>query len=136
MKWDSIYDKLKAYKEKHGHCKVPKSYVQDKELANWASKQREQYMLYQDVETRKSRKCKLTSEKVAKLDAIGFQWNVDDGNNTNNKKTTSNRRAAPPTDAPAITATFDFSSGGGCGPIPPFGGGTYPSTTTATSSIV
>jgi hypothetical protein len=92
LKWNKMYDKLKAFHGQTGHCRVvpPNKQQQhnhhhhhhpqdhDPELVRWVRKQREQYSLYQDPTQRKSRKCKLLPEKIQKLEALGFEWNENE----------------------------------------------------------
>jgi Helicase associated domain len=35
--WDSMFDRLKAFKEANGHCIVPKRYPADIKLGTWVS---------------------------------------------------------------------------------------------------
>lgn len=41
--WDMMFNRLKQYKEKHGHCLVPKRYKEDPKLGTWVDTQRVQY---------------------------------------------------------------------------------------------
>jgi hypothetical protein len=63
--WNEKYEKLKAYQEKHGHCRIvvhgPK--VQDRQLAIWVVTQR-----------KCQKKDTLLPDRKAKLDEIGFVW--------------------------------------------------------------
>jgi hypothetical protein len=53
---------LRHYKERVGDCRVPKKYEEDGfRLGTWVSKQR-------------SRKSELSSERVRRLDELGFEW--------------------------------------------------------------
>lgn len=66
--WEKKYNMLKAFKEKHGHCDVPKSSADDMEmitLGRWVSKQREA-----------RRHGKILPERFAKLESIGFKWSL------------------------------------------------------------
>lgn len=63
----------------HGHCNVPSTYPKNQPLAYWVFKQRGQYRLYQkpeyDLNGQKKQTCHMTTDRIAKLDAIGFEWN-------------------------------------------------------------
>jgi superfamily II DNA or RNA helicase len=65
--WDEMYGRLKAYKDREGHCSVPARYKTPDgyNLGNWVSVQR----LSQD---------KLTSERKIRLDKLSFDWNPFD----------------------------------------------------------
>ena len=66
--WDERYGRLCSYKEKNGHCNVSFHDWPNLSLAEWVSSQRS------------SRKRGLLSrERIARLDAIGFQWEVKYG---------------------------------------------------------
>ncbi|KAL7572037.1 hypothetical protein ACA910_001690 [Epithemia clementina (nom. ined.)] len=41
--WDAMFERLAAFKEKHGHCLVPKRYQEDPKLGTWVDTQRVQY---------------------------------------------------------------------------------------------
>ncbi|GFH58467.1 hypothetical protein CTEN210_14943 [Chaetoceros tenuissimus] len=68
--WYDSFDVLKRYKEKHGHCKVPKSY-EPHQLGSWVQHQRSQYknML-------KGLPTPLTKERIKLLESIGFVWSM------------------------------------------------------------
>jgi hypothetical protein len=65
--WEGRFEDLCQYKEKHGHCVVPQQYPV---LGQWVKRQRQEYTLMQDGTP--SSKIKLTEERLAKLNAIGF----------------------------------------------------------------
>ncbi|MDB4071343.1 Helicase associated domain protein [Amylibacter sp.] len=59
-RWEEGFSKLKQYKEREGHCNVPKGFKEDGHtLGNWIVVQRK-------------RRDKLTSERLDKLNALGF----------------------------------------------------------------
>jgi superfamily II DNA or RNA helicase len=58
--WDKMYAELMAYKEAHGCCNVPRS---SSSLGTWCSTQR-----------MRRKEGYITSEQIARLDAIGFCW--------------------------------------------------------------
>ncbi|KAL7541416.1 hypothetical protein ACHAWF_006928 [Thalassiosira exigua] len=64
ISWDDRYEALKRFKEKHGHCKVPRNHP---DFGNWPAYQKAQYKLFKD-----GKKSKITKEKVHKLIQIGF----------------------------------------------------------------
>jgi hypothetical protein len=74
-----MLDKLKAYKNEHGHCQVPiQAHSQDPELGSlraWVKRQR--VALKGDKNTRSSH---LRQRKV-QLDEIGFVWCADNWDN-------------------------------------------------------
>ena len=89
-KWDSMFDKLIAYKEKHEHCNVRWYIEQEKvkgtkpkriktKLAQWVQEQRRRYR----VKT-------IDDTKIEKLESIGFQWKLRNYNP--NHKLSQNRK--------------------------------------------
>jgi superfamily II DNA or RNA helicase len=56
--WEAFFGLLEEYKEANGHCNVPQSAGS---LGTWVEKQR-------------GRKSQLSDERIARLDAIGFEW--------------------------------------------------------------
>jgi len=69
--WDVRLAELKVYKSEHGHCRVPRGYKPNKQFASWVKTQRQSYA-----------KGKLSSERVAKLKALGFEWTSLHGSST------------------------------------------------------
>lgn len=62
--WDKKYEELKAFKQKHGHCRAtPKA---NKSLATWLCTQRRM--------RRKLKKSELVSSRISKLEALGVEW--------------------------------------------------------------
>lgn len=61
-KWIEKFDRLKKFKEQHGHCIVPTLYEPDRELGCWAKEQRVAYSLD-----------KLRPSREALLKEIGFE---------------------------------------------------------------
>jgi hypothetical protein len=68
LEWDQLFEQLKDYKEKNGHCspkkKVPK-------IGNWVSSQRRLW-----VRNQKGEATTLTEERISKLQSIGFEFSV------------------------------------------------------------
>ena len=69
--WLRRYDELIAFKQQHGHCKVPQSYSQSKTLGVWVMTQRHQYKLKFN-----NKSSLMATERQAALEKIGFKWGV------------------------------------------------------------
>jgi hypothetical protein len=67
--WNSMFERLLSYKEKNGDCNVPQKYEEDTGLGLWVMNQR--------ISRRKGR---LSEDRIAKLDSIGFTWDPHDDN--------------------------------------------------------
>eukprot|EP00978_Attheya_sp_CCMP212_P014196 scaffold36096_cov59-Attheya_sp.AAC.4 len=63
--WDSYFDDLKQYKEKHGNCLVSSR----TELGKWATNQMREYK-YRIQKRRSS----MTNKRIEELEALGFDW--------------------------------------------------------------
>ena len=61
--WEAMRARLAAFQAAHGHCRVPTEHTADPKLGSWISNQRK-------------RKKKMTVERVAKLEAVGFEWDA------------------------------------------------------------
>ncbi|MEJ3719164.1 Helicase associated domain protein [Paenibacillus polymyxa] len=69
--WNNNYRLLCKYKNKYGHVNVPVRYELDGiKLGVWVSEQR-----------RSHKKNKIMQDRIDKLNAIGFQWEIGVGNN-------------------------------------------------------
>jgi hypothetical protein len=75
--WDEWYDKLKAFKEKHGHCNVPQLYKDEDgaTVGNFVSKQRKNYARFCCGEKTGI----INPDKIQKLEALGFVWKLRHG---------------------------------------------------------
>jgi Helicase associated domain len=76
-RWRKRYEELVEYKNIHGHCNVPQS----TDLGKWVKMQREnkhETDLKREGKTPQRKKPKpcLSEDRIAKLEAIGFQWRV------------------------------------------------------------
>jgi hypothetical protein len=58
--WETRFAELKAYQEKHGHCRFP---VENSVLGKWVSHQRDDYKTN-----------KLSAERIRRLEEISFEW--------------------------------------------------------------
>jgi len=66
-KWEEMFQHLKRYKMKHGHCVVPRRYEEDVKLGRW-------------VQYQKERKMRMSDDRKQRLDSIGFVWAVREKN--------------------------------------------------------
>lgn len=64
-RWEKMFVELKQFHAEHGHCRVPAGWTKNPLLANWVAVQR-------------ARKIddKLSVERQAALDALGFMWRL------------------------------------------------------------
>jgi hypothetical protein len=60
--WQNMFECLKTYKQKHGHCNVPRNYAEKTGLGSWVSSQR----MYRQ---------NMSPERQQRLESIGFDWN-------------------------------------------------------------
>ncbi|GFH43842.1 hypothetical protein CTEN210_00315 [Chaetoceros tenuissimus] len=73
MTFEERLEILAQFKERHGHCNVPATYKEDNFLASWCFKLR--YSKKTKVPPTSSEfKLQLTTERIALLDQMGFQW--------------------------------------------------------------
>lgn len=68
--WQKNYEKLKEYKNDHGHVLVPRQ-CEIPGLGDWVTSQRQQYQEYT-----KGRPTPLTKQRKELLDEIGFQFRI------------------------------------------------------------
>lgn len=70
--WLQRVVELHEYQQRWGNCLVPKRYEENPQLANWCSKQRQQYKKYVASDSQSS----LTPDRVETLNRLGFVWNA------------------------------------------------------------
>lgn len=70
-KWMEKFTKLLKYREKHGDCNVPVRFAEDPSLGHWVFNQRR---LFREVKP--DGRSKLPTNRINKLEEIGFQWEV------------------------------------------------------------
>ena len=63
--WERMFQILLTYKKEHGHCSVPAVYKSFRSFGNWVVNQRSFY-----------KKGKLCTDRISKLEALGFEWKV------------------------------------------------------------
>jgi len=94
--WRKMFQKLKAYKQEHGDCFVPKKYKEDQALANWVQDQRRQWKLlhkhrrqfnnsYNDAHVPLPPTA-LTDERIELLEKEDFDWSPNLHTSYNNRK--------------------------------------------------
>lgn len=74
------YEELKQFQQKHGHCRVPHGYVENRQLSWWVMNQRAQYQL-----SKQGQKSWLSADRVNLLSTVGFDWKPIIANPTNSK---------------------------------------------------
>jgi len=62
-RWELNFSKLKEFQNQYGHCRVPKSYKDDLQLAHWVNVQRSFYA-----------KKRLPLERIKRLESLNFEW--------------------------------------------------------------
>ena len=64
---------MQEFKRKHGHCRVPKSFVAsgNVKLGAWVNKQRTQYRRLKE-----GKNSQITQERIDLLESIGIEWSV------------------------------------------------------------
>ena len=67
VEWEAQFQALVGFKEKHGHCNVPSTYLENPPLGRWVIRQRS---------ARVAGKLWLFTERVARLEALEFQWDA------------------------------------------------------------
>jgi len=77
-RWMLRYEELRQFQQKHGNCRVPHGYAENRKLSWWVMNQRAQYQLL-----RQGQKSWLSEDRVALLGALGFDWNPIVGNSSN-----------------------------------------------------
>jgi hypothetical protein len=70
--WEAQLARLAAYKVAHGDCSVPCRWAEDPQLGQWVSRQRKCKKKLDRGEPGRG----MTAERVAKLEALGFAWEL------------------------------------------------------------
>eukprot|EP00980_Cylindrotheca_fusiformis_P029472 scaffold23479_cov143-Cylindrotheca_fusiformis.AAC.22 len=69
QKWNQHYNELVAFKEEHGHCRVPQKCEQKGTLSQWVKRQRYHRKHKPDI---------ISEDRIRKLDEIGFVWDAQE----------------------------------------------------------
>jgi len=70
VKWQQMFEKLKLFKARKGHCMVPVKFPEDQQLGTWINTQRKAYKTYRTGQ----KKTQMTDERFHALESIGFVW--------------------------------------------------------------
>lgn len=62
-RWERHYLQLLAFRDRHGHCRVPKGYREDAAFGQWVANERG-----------RQRRGQLSAERIARLEACGIEW--------------------------------------------------------------
>ena len=92
------------YKEHYGHCRVPKGYSKDAELANWVRNQR-----LEEANKRKGKKTRMTDERFEALDELGIIWSSFHPSRSKKKKKRATQEG--PTEAPVADENAAANNG-------------------------
>jgi predicted secreted Zn-dependent protease len=71
--WEVQLARLAAYKAAHGDCKVPRRWAEDPRLGSWVCTQRQLKRKLDRGEPSEG----MTAERTARLEALGFAWNLN-----------------------------------------------------------
>jgi hypothetical protein len=87
--WEQRIQELKEYKEKHGDCKIPKAFPQNKKLGKWMDHQKSFYSLKKNGQP-----SPLTDDRMKELETIGFSLELlEDSEHVTNSGHTSTLEA-------------------------------------------
>jgi Helicase associated domain len=91
--WDAMFECMRAFKVKHGHCLVPKRYKDDPKLGTWVDTQRTAHkklmkrretlqgdpeILDANADPSKGQIHRFTDERIRRLESLGFVWSIRD----------------------------------------------------------
>mmetsp|Transcript_33143 Transcript_33143/g.97763 ORF Transcript_33143/g.97763 Transcript_33143/m.97763 type:complete len:713 (-) Transcript_33143:38-2176(-) len=73
LKWSERFEQLKAFKQKHTHCIVPRNYDEEnmEGLGKWIAQQRHAYRLLKD-----GKPTTMTAERVQQFNDLGMVWSI------------------------------------------------------------
>ena len=72
---------LEAFNDIHGHCDVPNKYPDNQSLSEWCKQVRFSYRVYRMQQPGTPRSITLSTERIARLEEIGFEWEKRDDTN-------------------------------------------------------
>ena len=68
QRWERRYRQLLAFRQRFGHCRVPAKWKEDVPFGHWV-----------DVQRQFRKRGTLSAERIARLDATGFEWHLRRG---------------------------------------------------------
>ena len=120
--WDKHYQGLVQYHAEHGDCVVPAKYPKNPKLGFWVCAQRQVYKLQmagKDISA--LRTAKLTPERIAALNSIGFKWtlrsrealiDIKSRRSSRQRKSIADEKAQPSGVPPAAASTVPTATQG------------------------
>jgi len=75
MQWQRKLRDLQEFFQSHGHCMVPQSYAQNSPLGCWVHRMRMEFKKWENA-----KESALTTERIAALNKLGFDWVLGRGN--------------------------------------------------------
>lgn len=76
--WEDRVSALRAYKAEHGDLNIPIRYKANPSLGKFVHNTREQYKLFHNkCKPGYQKRCSLTAERIAELDALGYLWTTE-----------------------------------------------------------
>ncbi|CAB9496724.1 helicase [Seminavis robusta] len=74
LQWETRFSQLQSFKKKYGHAQVPIGWSENVQLANWVSKQRQEYK-----NLLRGRTTRLDENRIRLLNSVGFAWQLQRG---------------------------------------------------------
>lgn len=71
--WEAIFERLKLFKEEHGHAMVPDKWKEDQTLSSWVKTQRQEKKRLDE-----GSKSTLNQVRLKALEDVGFSWSPFD----------------------------------------------------------
>jgi hypothetical protein len=69
--WEEKFNELVLFKAEHGHCSVPSTFPENRQLSIWVKGQRRHFKLFQTGNV-----SAMDADRTAKLNDIGFCWSL------------------------------------------------------------
>ncbi|CAB9519299.1 helicase [Seminavis robusta] len=83
LTWEERIQQLQDYKDEHGDLLIPIRFKENPSLGKFVHNTREQYKLFlrnqkqEQGGSKPTKRCSLTPERIAQLEALGFAWSTD-----------------------------------------------------------